>query len=167
MSDFTGLPITVIDTTSIIAPTLNFDPVAGDDIINDAERTAGVTLTGTRVMDATVALCIRGSDDACTGGEVRTFFSGDTPTTWRYTLTTADYNLMGEGEVDLRILGERKPITVDLTPPVAPAIDHPDFRTTTSSSVITPTPSSSAVPIHRKPPPGALPSVAAPPMPPT
>ena len=124
MSDFTGLPITVIDT-SLIAPTLNFDPVTGDDIINFADRTAGVTLTGTRVMDATVALCIRGSDDACTGGQVRTFFSGDTPTTWRYTLTTADYNLMGQGEVDLRILGEIKTITVDTTRPVKPTITTP------------------------------------------
>ena len=52
MRDFT-VSVTFIDSSSI-DPTLNFDPVTSDDIINLAERTAGVTLTGTRVMDATV-----------------------------------------------------------------------------------------------------------------
>ena len=123
MRDFTGLPITVIDTR--IPPTLNFDPVTGDDIINLAERTAGVTLTGTRVTDAMVTLCLRYSSDACTADAERTFFSGDTPTTWRYTLTDDDYTLMDEGEVTLRILGENKIITVDITPPGVPTITTP------------------------------------------
>ena len=79
-----------------------------------------------------VTLCINGSDDACTGGTTRDA-TEDTPTTWRYTLTDDDYNLMGEGSVNLRATATVdglsgttiQDITVDTILPVVPTITTP------------------------------------------
>ena len=116
---FAGLLVTIID----VAPTFD-TPIAGDNRINLAERTDGVTITGTQVRDASVTLCINGSDNACTGGTTRDT-TEDTPTTWRYTLTTADHALMPDGDVVLRATAVveglsgtiSQDITVDTIPP--------------------------------------------------
>ena len=125
----TPVPVTIIN----VAPAFD-TPIAGDNRINLAEREAddGVTITGTRVRDATVTLCIGGSDDICTGGTTRDTTS-DTPTTWRYTLTAADHALMPDGTVNLRATAVveglsgtiSQDITVDTSAPGMPTVTTP------------------------------------------
>ena len=69
------------DTVAPAAPTIGL--VAGDNVINIAERTVGVTVTGTTEAGTTVTL--NGKNATVTG------------TTWTYTLTTDEINAFGQG----------------------------------------------------------------------
>ncbi|MDD2383806.1 MAG: Ig-like domain-containing protein [Sulfurospirillaceae bacterium] len=77
-----------IDTTNPIAPTIA--KVASDDIINLAEQTAGVTISGTTEVGSTVT--VNGNAAIVTGS------------TWSYTLNTATIQAMGEGAETLTIV---------------------------------------------------------------
>ncbi|MEQ1838040.1 MAG: Ig-like domain-containing protein [Candidatus Nitrotoga sp.] len=77
-----GSDTVAIDT--LINPTVTINAVATDDIINAAERTATVTVTGTNDAGSTVTL----------NGNATTAV---TATTWSYVLSEADITTMGEG----------------------------------------------------------------------
>ncbi len=92
-------PFTV-DITAPDAPTFNL-PAAGD-IINIAERDTGVTIGGdVRDPGVSVSVCLGAAsltDAPCTGGTTVTITDGVTDTTWRYTLSVAEVNAMGQGD---------------------------------------------------------------------
>ena len=92
-------PFTV-DVTAPDAPTFNL-PAAGD-IINIAERDTGVTIGGdVRDPGVSVSVCLGAAsltDAPCTGGTTVTITDGVTDTTWRYTLSVAEVNAMGQGD---------------------------------------------------------------------
>jgi hypothetical protein len=81
-----------MDTQGPEAPSI-FD-VAGNDIINAAERAApsGVLLQGTVEEGAQVALTLTGSNGS------RTLTANVNGEEWSYTLNAADYALLGQGE---------------------------------------------------------------------
>ena len=104
-----------IDTTPTTASTIN--RVATDDIINLAEKTAGVTLSGTIASGSTVT--VEGNAATVTG------------TSWSYTLTAGDYTAMGEGAetIDVRVTAANatfadstRDITIDTIAPLTPTI---------------------------------------------
>ena len=78
-----------IDTQAPQAPA--FNAVATDDVINLAERTAAVAISGTAEAGATVSLQIAGQTKTVTNN----------PGNWSYTLTPDDYTALGEGNADL------------------------------------------------------------------
>jgi hypothetical protein len=69
--------------------------VAGDDIINLAERTAGVTLTGTAGKDDTVTLFYPDGSVIKSGIVTRDSGTGTSVWNWSYTLTAADWLALG------------------------------------------------------------------------
>ncbi len=71
-----------VDTTPITPSAIN--RVATDNIINLAEKTAGVTLSGT-IASGSTNVTVEGNNATVTG------------TSWSYTLTVDDYTAMGEG----------------------------------------------------------------------
>jgi hypothetical protein len=94
------------------------DTVANDDVINAAERTAGITLTGTNEVGASTTI---------NGGAV----SAATSTTWRYALTSAAIDALGQGNQSLTIVTTgadgtattSKTIAIDTVAPTAPTIN--------------------------------------------
>ena len=99
-SDETAVRITV-DTIAPDPPTFNL-PAAGD-IINIAERDTGVTIGGDVENGASVSVCLGAAsltDAPCTGGTTITTPDGVTvtDTTWRYTLSVAEVDAMGQGD---------------------------------------------------------------------
>ena len=78
---------TISDALAQTSASVSINPIATDNAINNAEKTAGVTLTGSNVAGATVELSIGVNDREATV----------TGTTWSYTLVAADYTAMGEG----------------------------------------------------------------------
>ena len=135
---FAGVTVTIIDD---ITPAI--DPVAGDNTIKLAERNAGVTITGTRVRDTTVTLCLRVSADVCIADAERAMI-GDTPTTWRYALTDDDYDLMGQNDVTLRATATveglsvtiNHDIVVDTIAPGVPTVNDPAVDSTSGNTNI-------------------------------
>jgi Ca2+-binding RTX toxin-like protein len=112
----TNLAVTVDN----VAPTAaGFDnPVAGDNQINMAERTATVTITGTNEAGATTTI---------NGNAVQQ----SSPTTWQYVLTTAAINAMVPGNNTLTAVTtdlagnsttSTKTVFVDLVAPTAPGV---------------------------------------------
>ena len=98
-----SVAITVVDANVTI------DTVAGDDTINAAEATAGVTLTGTN--EPGVGVTVNGNNATVTG------------TTWSYLLDTAAIAAMNEGAETLTIVSGGTTITKDITvDTVAPAV---------------------------------------------
>ena len=106
-------------------------------------ETAGVTLIGAQEVGATVTLCIYlDGDDTCNNGQTRTTTS-NTPTTWRYLLTDADFNFAGfttPAEGTLNLLATETPsggtpttetimIPVDTVVPATPTVDDPPVDT--------------------------------------
>jgi hypothetical protein len=75
-----------IDTAAPEAPV--FNTVASDSTINAAEKTAGVSITGTAEAGANIALVI--------GSAVRSI-TADSTGAWSYKLVAADYTAMGQG----------------------------------------------------------------------
>jgi Ca2+-binding RTX toxin-like protein len=73
-----------VDTT---APTLSIDSIATDNVINNGEATAGVTITGTTEAGSTVQLTI--------GGQTQS--ANVNGTSWSYNLTNADLTTLGQG----------------------------------------------------------------------
>lgn len=69
--------------------------VAGDDIINLGERTAGVTLTGTAGKDDTVTLFYPDGSVMKSGIVTRDSGTGTSVWNWSYTLTDADWLALG------------------------------------------------------------------------
>ncbi len=69
--------------------------VAGDDIINLAERTAGVTLTGTAGRDDTVTLFYPDGTIMKSGIVTRDSGTGTSVWNWSYTLSAADWLALG------------------------------------------------------------------------
>lgn len=105
-----------VDTTPTTPSTIN--RIATDDIINLAEKTAGVTLNGTIASGSTVT--VEGHAATVTG------------TSWSYTLTAGDYTVMGEGAetIDVRVTAANatfadstRNITIDTIVPTAPIIN--------------------------------------------
>ena len=99
-SEETAVRITV-DTIAPDPPTFNL-PAAGD-IINIAERDTGVTIGGDVENGASVSVCLGAAsltDEPCTGGTTITTPDGVTvtDTTWRYTLSVAEVDAMGQGD---------------------------------------------------------------------
>jgi len=78
-----------VDTIAPVAATI--DAVATDDIIDSAERIAGVTVTGTNETGTTVTL----------NGNAVTAVSG---TTWSYNLSTAAIDAFGQGAETLTVV---------------------------------------------------------------
>ncbi len=77
----------ISDTLAKSSASISLNTIAGDNAINAAEMGAGVTLSGTNVAGASVALSIGGNTrDATVTG-----------TTWSYPLQAADYTAMGQG----------------------------------------------------------------------
>ena len=94
-------PFTV-DITAPAAPTFSL-PAAGD-IINIAERDTGVIIGGGVENGASVSVCLGAAsltDASCTGGTTVTTSDGVTGTTWRYTLSVAEVDAMGQGDAIL------------------------------------------------------------------
>jgi hypothetical protein len=85
-TDYTGSATTTVgvDTTAPGQPAIN--SVAGDNLINAAERTAGVAISGTAEAGSRLELAV--------GAAVRVV-SVDGSGNWSYTLTPADYNALG------------------------------------------------------------------------
>ncbi|MDR9834753.1 beta strand repeat-containing protein [Herbaspirillum huttiense] len=108
--------------------------VAGDDIINLAERTAGVTLTGTAGKDDTVTLFYPDGSVIKSGIPTRDSGTGTSVWNWSYTLTAADWQALGADGANgvEKIIGIQSHntvkgldsirvthgITIDTTPPV-------------------------------------------------
>jgi hypothetical protein len=114
-------PVSVtVDLTPPPAPGLGF--VAGDNVINAAESTAGVVLRGTMETGASVSVAVGGQvrDAVVTGGS------------WSYALTADDFTNMGQGAETLTVTARdaagnvgaatERQITVDTTRPGAPTI---------------------------------------------
>ncbi|MEI6762113.1 MAG: Ig-like domain-containing protein, partial [Betaproteobacteria bacterium] len=78
----------IVDTSAPVAPTISV--VAGDDVINAAEKSAGVTLTGT--TEAGASVMVNGASANVSG------------TTWTYTLGTTAINGFGEGPETLTVI---------------------------------------------------------------
>jgi len=108
-------------TNDVTAPTTpTIDMVATDDVINAAERTATVTVTGTNESGAAVTL----------NGNVAT---ADTLTTWSYVLDAATINAFGQGAETLTAVATdangnpsangTRAISVDTVVPTTPTID--------------------------------------------
>ncbi|WP_288024354.1 Ig-like domain-containing protein [Thauera sp.] len=76
-----------VDTVAPTAPTIA--PIATDNAVNAAEKTAGVALTGTVEAGAKVALTLA-------DGVVKQL-TADNAGAWSYTLTEADYKAIGTG----------------------------------------------------------------------
>ena len=79
-------PNFAIDTA---APVIAVQPVAGDNIINAAEASSGVKVTGT--LDSASSVLVNGSAATISGA------------TWSYTLSAAAINAMGQGDEVLTI----------------------------------------------------------------
>lgn len=77
----------MVDTTAHAAPTIS--TVAGNDIIDSTEAASGVSIAGTAVANASVALTL-------TAGQVRTV-TADGSGNWSYSLVAADIGFMGQG----------------------------------------------------------------------
>ena len=118
-----------------MAPTPTIDAVvATDNIINAAERTATVPVTGGIASDTTtVTLCAgatTATDPTCGDGTLYTT-TPTTGTTWSYTLTTADITALGDVDVTLTVIGPAdaagnqavsagRDITIDTMAPTTP-----------------------------------------------
>lgn len=95
--------------------------VAGNDIINAAEKTAGVTITGNNEPGIT-SLTVNGNAATVDG------------TSWSYTLTPSDYTTMGEGAETLTIVSGGTTITKDITIDTAlPTVTISDDKTGTAN----------------------------------
>ena len=120
-----------IDTMAPTTPTI--DAVSTDNIINAAERTATVPVTGGIASDTTtVTLCAgatTATDPTCGDGTLYTT-TPTTGTTWSYTLTTADITTLGDVDVTLTVIAADaagnqavsagRDITIDTMAPVFP-----------------------------------------------
>ncbi len=84
-------PVISIDTLAPSAPTIAL--VAGDDTINAAEATAGVTLSGTGEAGATVTLVLSSSTTLSAGNTAVVNGTGN----WSKALTAADITALGQG----------------------------------------------------------------------
>ncbi len=111
----TGALTITLDT---VAPTLTIATVATDDVINAAERTGSVTVTGTNEAGSTVTL----NGNAAVA---------DTATTWHYSLSTSVINGFGQGPETLTAVATDAAgnttttthnISVDTVAPTAPTI---------------------------------------------
>ncbi|MGE4242410.1 Ig-like domain-containing protein [Ramlibacter sp.] len=106
-----------IDTGAPGAPALN--AIATDDVVNAAEKTAGVTLSGTAEADATVSVTFGGTTLTTTadgsGVWTRNFASGDLPADGTYTVSATATDAAG----NVSSAGSRS-VTVDTTAPSAP-----------------------------------------------
>lgn len=108
-------------TTDFSAPTIAFDTVAGDDIINAAEAGGDVTITGTsagleegRVVTVTLNGVTVGTDAVDAAGNFTvTLLQADIPGNGSYTLTASATNLEGTAAVPAP-----REITVDTALPV-------------------------------------------------
>jgi hypothetical protein len=127
----------VIDTTAPAAP--GFGTVAGDGVINAAERTSGVTLSGTTEAGSTVSLSI--------GGQTRA--ASVTGTSWSYTLVAGDYTNMGQGAETISATATdaagntstsgSTSITVDTVVPATPGVSLASDTGTSNSDLVTKT----------------------------
>ena len=131
-----GITVTqAYDTTAPAAPVIDA-PIAGDNIINIAERDAGVVVSGINEVDVSIALCADATpatDPTCAGGT--TYDTTVTDTTWSYTLTADDIRAFGDRDVTLTAIATNTAgntavsagisITVDITVPTDLAIDAP------------------------------------------
>ncbi|SJN24191.1 T1SS secreted agglutinin RTX [Psychrobacter sp. JB385] len=114
----------VVDIIAPNAPTID-TPIAIDDIVNDAEATAGFTVTGTGIDGDTITL------SNAAGGVIgtATVIGG----TWSIAVDQADVDAMGEGSEALSATatdpaGNTGPaatvtITIDTVAPDAPVVD--------------------------------------------
>ena len=85
-------PVTQTLTLDTLVPaTPTIDVVARDDVIDATEKAAGITITGTNELGATVRLQLGSQDITPTV----------TGSTWSYQLTGADFAAMGEGGENL------------------------------------------------------------------
>jgi len=113
-----GNPTLTVDYVVPTTPVINM--VATDDVINAAERTATVTVTGTNESGSTVTL----------NGNATTI---DTATTWSYVLDAATINAFGQGAETLTAVATdangnpsangTRAISVDTVVPATPTID--------------------------------------------
>ncbi|WP_344966135.1 Ig-like domain-containing protein [[Pseudomonas] carboxydohydrogena] len=107
-------------------PTVTIDTVAGDNTINLAEKTAGVTITGTNEIGSTVTL----DGHAVTQTDA---------THWSYTLTDSDYTAFGQGSESLTAIAtdaagnpatSTRNITIDTIAPAAGTLSFSSLNDT-------------------------------------
>ena len=114
-TDLAGNPNTIIQTVALITtlPVATIAPVTPDNIINAAEKAAGVNVTGTNDAGSTITL---------NGVAV----VQDTPTTWHYMLNAAAISALGTSPATLAVVSTdafgninmvSKIVTIDTTPP--------------------------------------------------
>lgn len=110
----------IVDTGSATAATIL--PVSGDNRINDSERTAGVTITGTAPANGRVEINWNGitrSVNARADGTWETTFAAvDIPTSGTSTITATPFNAAGNSGT-----AGTQTVTIDTTPPPAPVIN--------------------------------------------
>ncbi len=109
-------------------PSATITTVAGDNAINAAEATTGVTVTGTTEANAKVALSVG-------AGNIRSL-TADGTGAWSYQLTAADIKAMGQGSETLSVTATdaagnsgtaaTQGITIDTTAPVLTAFSITD-----------------------------------------
>lgn len=90
---------------------VSVDKVAGDDVINLAERNASAALTGMAVAGSTVTITLPD------GTTQRTTTAGDTGA-WTYTLTDDDYTALGQGTGKEVSVSSYDPVTKVTSPTV-------------------------------------------------
>ena len=115
----------LIDSTG---PSATITTVAGDNAINAAEATTGVTVTGTTEANAKVALSVG-------AGNIRSLTANGSGA-WSYQLTAADIKAMGQGSETLSVTATdaagnsgtaaTQGITIDTTAPVLTAFSITD-----------------------------------------